>query len=137
MEFICQFLQPKILNVTIYELYRIFEMELQRLKNGETEFENSLIKIKVVGLITTIAFQKARLYALKLHRHLSFKFSEPEIIELLQFDWHEYLHKLQLVSDNILIKNFFKAMFICQIPTLPLFFSPTTEMRYRVKFLFN
>ena len=75
-------------------------MELQALKSKKNDNENSLIKIKVVGIINTIAFQKARLYALKLHHHLHFKFAKPEIIELLQIGWNEYLRRLQLVRNN-------------------------------------
>lgn len=60
---------------------------------------NDYIQIKVIGIINTIAFQKARLYAEKLHQHLAFKFSMPQIIEMFQMEWHEYILKMKRVIN--------------------------------------
>ncbi|CAK9810361.1 Probable inactive peptidyl-prolyl cis-trans isomerase-like 6 [Anthophora quadrimaculata] len=57
--------------------------------------KNGCIRIKIVGIINTIAFQKARLCAEKLCQHLPFKFSSPQIIEMFQTDWHEYIIKMK------------------------------------------
>ena len=54
-------------------------------------------KIKINGLITSEAFQKARLCALKLRRNLTDRFAEPEINGMVQIDWHEYLEKMRRV----------------------------------------
>ncbi|XP_034195412.1 putative inactive peptidyl-prolyl cis-trans isomerase-like 6 isoform X2 [Osmia lignaria lignaria] len=58
-------------------------------------FENDYIKIKIVGIINTSAFQKARICAEKLYQHMSFKFTLPQIIEMFQIDWHEYIEKMK------------------------------------------
>ncbi|XP_053982314.1 probable inactive peptidyl-prolyl cis-trans isomerase-like 6 [Hylaeus volcanicus] len=55
--------------------------------------DNDCVKIKVVGIINTVAFQKARICAEKLHQHLPFKYAKPQIIEMFQIDWHEYIQK--------------------------------------------
>lgn len=60
-------------------------------------FENDYIKIKIVGIINTSAFQKARICAEKLYQHMSFKFTLPQIIEMFQIDWHEYIEKMKRV----------------------------------------
>ncbi|XP_048514169.1 uncharacterized protein LOC105693736 isoform X2 [Athalia rosae] len=57
--------------------------------------KNPRMRIKIVGLLTTIAFQKARLMALKVHEYSSFRFAEPEIRGLMQIDWREYLEKMR------------------------------------------
>lgn len=78
-------------------------MQCKNKKRSNKYFLNSFnngIKIKVVGIINTIAFQKARICAEKLYQHLSFKFSIPQIIEMFQVEWHEYIHKLKRVIIN-------------------------------------
>lgn len=60
---------------------------------------NDCIQIKVIGIINTMAFQKARLYAEKLHQHLAFKFSMPQIIEMFQMEWHEYILNMKRVIN--------------------------------------
>ncbi|XP_031840177.2 putative inactive peptidyl-prolyl cis-trans isomerase-like 6 [Nomia melanderi] len=54
-------------------------------------FRNDTIRLKVVGIINSIAFQKARICAEKLYQHLTFKFATPQIIEMFQVDWYEYI----------------------------------------------
>ncbi|KZC10169.1 Peptidyl-prolyl cis-trans isomerase-like 6 [Dufourea novaeangliae] len=46
--------------------------------------ENDSVRLKVVGIINTIAFQKARICAEKLHQHMPIKFTTPQIIEMFQ-----------------------------------------------------
>nr|XP_033329097.1 probable inactive peptidyl-prolyl cis-trans isomerase-like 6 [Megalopta genalis] len=53
--------------------------------------ENDRIRLKIVGIINTVAFQKARICAEKLYQHLTFKFAPPQIVEMFQVDWHEYI----------------------------------------------
>lgn len=62
--------------------------------------EIPLIRIKISGLLTTINFQKAQLIATKLHQHLPFRFSQPEIRPMLQVEWYEYLEKMRRVYQN-------------------------------------
>ncbi|XP_043671219.1 uncharacterized protein LOC122630610 isoform X2 [Vespula pensylvanica] len=57
---------------------------------------NRLIKIRVEGLITTIAFHEARLYAEKLSQYLSQKYAVPQIRGMFQVDWYEYLRKMKV-----------------------------------------
>lgn len=64
---------------------------------------NNCIKIKVVGIVNTVAFQKARVCAEKLHQHLPFKFSFPQLIEMFQIDWHEYTQKMKRVINWCLL----------------------------------
>ncbi|XP_076298176.1 putative inactive peptidyl-prolyl cis-trans isomerase-like 6 isoform X2 [Lasioglossum baleicum] len=51
------------------------------------------IRLKVVGILNTVAFQKARICAEKLYQHLPLKFASPQIVEMFQVDWHEYIKK--------------------------------------------
>ncbi|OAD54185.1 Peptidyl-prolyl cis-trans isomerase-like 6, partial [Eufriesea mexicana] len=60
-----------------------------------SSLKNDCIKIKIVGIVNTIAFQKARICAEKLYQHLPFKFFIPQIIEMFQIEWHEYIHKMK------------------------------------------
>lgn len=62
---------------------------------------NYLIKIRIEGLITTIAFHKARLYAQKLSQYLPQKYAVPQIREMFQVDWHEYLQKMKVVKSYL------------------------------------
>lgn len=62
--------------------------------------EDDCIRIKVVGIINTVAFQKARICAEKLYQHLPFKFSLPQLIEMFQIEWHEYINKMKRVSKH-------------------------------------
>ncbi|XP_076647026.1 putative inactive peptidyl-prolyl cis-trans isomerase-like 6 isoform X2 [Halictus rubicundus] len=55
--------------------------------------KNDRIRLKVVGILNTVAFQKARICAEKLYQHLPFKFASPQIVEMFQVDWHEYITK--------------------------------------------
>lgn len=64
-------------------------------------FRNDYIQIKVIGIINTIAFQRARLCAEKLYQHLPFKFSTPQIIEMFQIEWHEYILKMKRVINYV------------------------------------
>ncbi|KAF7399783.1 hypothetical protein HZH68_008375 [Vespula germanica] len=57
---------------------------------------NRLTKIRVEGLITTIAFHEARLYAEKLSQYLSQKYAVPQIRGMFQVDWYEYLRKMKV-----------------------------------------
>lgn len=61
-------------------------------------FRNDTIRLKVVGIINSIAFQKARICAEKLHQHLTFKFAAPQIIEMFQVDWYEYILERKRVT---------------------------------------
>ncbi|CAL7944607.1 unnamed protein product [Xylocopa violacea] len=58
-------------------------------------FKSDCIRIKIVGIVNTIAFQRARICAEKLYQHLPFKFSLPQIIEMFQMDWYDYIHKMK------------------------------------------
>ncbi|XP_076633660.1 putative inactive peptidyl-prolyl cis-trans isomerase-like 6 [Colletes latitarsis] len=62
-------------------------------KHFSSLVDNDYVRIKVVGVINTIAFQKARIWTEKLHQHLPFKFIRPEIIEMFQMNWFEYIQK--------------------------------------------
>lgn len=66
----------------------------------KTRFEDPQLRTRVAGLLTTVAYQKARLIAEKLHQHLSFRFSTPEIRGMLQVDWDEYIRKMRTVCDS-------------------------------------
>ncbi|KAK2583995.1 hypothetical protein KPH14_006455 [Odynerus spinipes] len=84
-------------------------------KNYQINYTNNdnLIKIRVEGLITAIAFHKARLYAQKLFRHLSYKYATPQIREMLQVDWYEYLQKMKVrVGGKMWILKRHVAVFI-------------------------
>ncbi|XP_046744017.1 probable inactive peptidyl-prolyl cis-trans isomerase-like 6 [Diprion similis] len=64
------------------------------------------IAIKLAGLLTTIDFQKAQLIANKLHDHLPFRFSKPEIRAMLQVDWYEYMQKMKpRIGDRMWLSN--------------------------------
>lgn len=71
--------------------------ELLKNQSCSSFVDNSYVKIKVVGIINTIAFQKARICAEKLYQYLPFKFAKPQIIEMFQMDWHEYIQKRKRV----------------------------------------
>lgn len=62
---------------------------------------NRLTKIRVEGLITTIAFHEARLYAEKLSQYLSQKYAVPQIRGMFQVDWYEYLRKMKVVKSYL------------------------------------
>lgn len=53
--------------------------------------ENPPIQIKIVGLINTICFQRAKRYALAMSRHLPTGYAPPEIIPYFEVEWNEYL----------------------------------------------
>ncbi|XP_035726284.1 uncharacterized protein LOC118443424 isoform X2 [Vespa mandarinia] len=75
--------------------------------------DNYLIKIRVEGLITTIAFHKARLYAQKLYQYLPQKYAVPQIREMFQVDWYEYLQKMKVrVGGKMWVLKRHVAVFI-------------------------
>ncbi|XP_015186630.1 PREDICTED: peptidyl-prolyl cis-trans isomerase-like 6 [Polistes dominula] len=74
---------------------------------------NDLIKIRVEGLITAVAFHKARLSAQKLSQHLSYKYAIPQIREMFQVDWYEYLQKMKVhIGGKMWILKRHVAVFI-------------------------
>ncbi|XP_043278167.1 probable inactive peptidyl-prolyl cis-trans isomerase-like 6 [Venturia canescens] len=56
---------------------------------------NILTTIKIKGLLTSEAFQKARLCAEKLHGHLPHKFAKPQIHGMLQVAWCDRIEQIR------------------------------------------
>lgn len=55
-------------------------------------------KIKIIGLIQSYAFQCAKYFAEELHRSLPLMFPAPDIIGLLELEWHETVTDWRRVS---------------------------------------
>ncbi|XP_057324458.1 probable inactive peptidyl-prolyl cis-trans isomerase-like 6 [Microplitis mediator] len=53
------------------------------------------LKIKIYGLMSAVVFQKSKYCVLKLYKHLPHKFLIPEIREMYQIEWYDYLEKIR------------------------------------------
>ncbi|XP_074107004.1 putative inactive peptidyl-prolyl cis-trans isomerase-like 6 [Cotesia typhae] len=52
-------------------------------------------KIRLEGSMSALVFQKSKYCVLKLHQHLPYKFIAPEINEMYQIEWYDYLEKIR------------------------------------------
>ncbi|XP_049856975.1 probable inactive peptidyl-prolyl cis-trans isomerase-like 6 [Schistocerca gregaria] len=73
--------------------------------------DNTAVQINVIGLITSVEYQKAKLCVERLHRHLPYLFSKPVIRGMLEFDWEEFImrqrreygHELWAIKEPVII----------------------------------
>lgn len=55
-------------------------------------------KVTIIGVIPSFAFQRAKQYAIELHKSLPQRYPLPEIKGMLEFDWNEKLQEWRRVS---------------------------------------
>lgn len=72
--------------------------------NDETTTTTTINNIsehyKIVGLITSEAYQKSKFIITKLYNCYPKKFTKPEIRSMLDIDWNEYLLKMKRKLGN-------------------------------------
>ncbi|KAK0181497.1 hypothetical protein PV327_003776 [Microctonus hyperodae] len=82
-------------------------------RDNEYSSTNQSTVIKINGVINQISFQKAKWCALMLHNRLPWTFAKPEIHEMFQMEWHDYLAKARRdIGGRMWILNRSVAVFI-------------------------
>ncbi|KAK0178141.1 hypothetical protein PV328_002118 [Microctonus aethiopoides] len=82
-------------------------------RDNEYSSPGQSIVIKINGIINQISFQKAKWCALMLQNRLPWTFAKPEIHEMFQMEWHDYLANARRdIGGRMWILNRSVAVFI-------------------------